>query len=242
VRHRDDAHGVPLAGHQGREEPVHVVEIRQLEERGPAERLQAASRVGDAVAEEAGAHRVGHTRGQAADGRVAAPLPLARHEPQAGRAGRIAKGREEPRDLGRIVLTVAVERHDRGAARRPDACADRRALTGGSRMTGHAQPRVATAHLGETRRRRVAAAVVDHDDLERIVRAEGGVHLADQRPDRLRLVEHGDDDGHRAGERRAHGRLETPGRRRARAHGRLPCGRAAAVAAGGRRTATDCPR
>ena len=102
--------------------------------------------------------------------------------------------RPQQGNVGGIVLAVAVERRDPGAARRLDAGADRRALAVAGAMADQPQPGEAAGEAGDLGGGRVGAAVVDIDDLivERAI--QRGADLGDERRDILGLVAHGNDD------------------------------------------------
>ena len=135
VAHGHEAHLIAFAQHQRDEIAVHVIEIGKRQERVAPEHLQAAAGVVRVVAEQRAAHAVAEARGRALAPGV---LPLRRVRPRPCRA-RIAPRRREARDqfrdVGGIVLAVAVERHDElGPAPR----ARRSAAPGSGRDCAHA--------------------------------------------------------------------------------------------------------
>src|SRR5436305_1369996 len=71
--------------------------------------------------------------------RMTRPMPRAEERRFIGRASR---HRPEPRNVGGIILAVAVERRDPGRARRFDAAADRRALAEAPAVADEAQARL----------------------------------------------------------------------------------------------------
>ncbi len=104
--------------------------------------------------------------------------------------------REERADVGRIVLQVAVHRHEHLAARLLDAGRHGRRLAVVAAELHDAHARVAARDLGGELERAVPAAVVHEDHLERnaerLERAhDGGVHARHV----VLFVVEGDDDG-----------------------------------------------
>ena len=96
---------------------------------------------------------------------VPARLP-AGHEVEA-----LVELREELRDLGRIVLEVGVDRHDDLAARLEEAGLQRGRLPEVPAQADDHDVRVLVVEPGEDREAAVGRAVVDEDDLERLVLA-----------------------------------------------------------------------
>src|SRR5262249_45092109 len=110
------------------------------------------------------------------------------------RIGRFGAHRDELRDVGRVVLAVAVERRDPCAARRLHAVADRRALPALRNVVHDAKLGIRRLRLREHGERVVLARVVDVDDLEIGAAAQRSGDLGEQRRDVVALVEDRHDD------------------------------------------------
>ena len=121
------------------------------------------------------------------------------------------QGIEQAREIGRVVLAIAIEGCDPAAARMTDARGHRGTL---------ARPRDVLQqpdfrHALRARRqhhlaRPVGTAVVHENLLERVLAGQRGMNLLRQRQDILVLVADGDDDGNVG--RRVRGRVGGHGR------------------------------
>src|SRR5690349_3226017 len=106
-----------VAEEQRRQEAVHVLEIRKLQERLAAEGLDAAGGVTGRILEKRAAEPVGNARADLLGERGFAADPLSGDETDP----RILEMTEEIGDEARIVLAVAVEGDDQRRARRDHA-------------------------------------------------------------------------------------------------------------------------
>ena len=101
---------------------------------------------------------------------------------------------EQPRDLGRIVLEVAVDRDDDLSLRLLEAGLQRRRLAEVPPQPDDADAVVRGVQPGQRRERAVGGAVVDEDDLPGLVeRVERRGQLVVEERDAPLLVVHGDD-------------------------------------------------
>ena len=102
---------------------------------------------------------------------------------------------QEARDLGRVVLEVAVEREDQVAPSGLEAGREGGRLAEVAAEPDRARPRIAPGQLGQDPPRAVAAAIVDENELDRPPRAAGEhrVQLAVERGQALLLVMNRDD-------------------------------------------------
>ena len=107
--------------------------------------------------------------------------------------GALGEHRAEARDVGRIVLPIAVQGRDPFAAGRADAVAQRRALPEVVRVAQDPEPRLAAGpHRLESGEGIVVAAIIDHDDFVLATALEALRDLLDQGDDVLGLVIDGD--------------------------------------------------
>ena len=173
-----------------------MVETRQVHEGLAVHDLDAAAGVRRTVAEQPATHAVRHPRLGMAQPGVAPLHPVAHHELRVAALG------EQRRDIGRIVLAVAVERGDPPGARMTDTGADGRALPGAERVREDAQLRDVALQGAQRRGGAIGAAVVDEQDLEDPA-VQGCDDLARERTDVLLLV--ADRDHHRHFRRSVHG-------------------------------------
>ncbi len=125
-----------------------------------------------------------------ASGQRVAPLRLpARDEVEA-----LVELREQARDLGRVVLEVAVDRDDDVALRLLEARLQRRRLAEVPPQPDDAHVVVSRVQARERRERPVGRAVVDEDDLPRLLeRLERRGELLVEQRDAALLVVHRDD-------------------------------------------------
>ncbi len=192
VHHVDVADLVALALDQRRQEAVQPVEIRQRQKQIALKRLEAATGVARAVAQDRAAHAVGNARLEFLEaGRLAADA-LAGDQPDAR-----STGLQRLDQLGkkrRIVLAVAVERDDDGRPRRRHAAAQRGRLTARLRMPKRAQPRVLRLQRTELGLGAVGRSVVDVNDLVRPASVERSGDLRHQRRHVAGFVAHRHDD------------------------------------------------
>ena len=126
-----------------------MVEVGDGEEALPVEQLEPAAAVAGVVSQEAGPDGVRDPAGQPSDQRVPPAPPLADHEPKPGWRGGVAEDREEPGDVGRVVLPVAVERHHQRRARRRNPAAHGGRLPARPLVVDAPQPRIARHQLPE---------------------------------------------------------------------------------------------
>src|SRR5262245_50409472 len=91
------------------------------------------------------------------------------------------KGREQPWNVARIVLSVAIERRDERCAGVTNAGVKRGALPVSFGMSQRTNPRIGLRELLESRKRCVSARVVDEHDLVLDHAAECGVDLLGER-------------------------------------------------------------
>ena len=154
----------PLHPDQGGQKAVHVIEEREVEKRGAVEYLQPAAGVGGLIPQEELAHRVGDSGGDDAPGRVVPFLP----EPGYHAEVAVLAGEnrlDHLRDVGRVVLAVAVHGGDQFAAGMPDSGSDRRALPVASGMLYHLQCRDRLLQPEQVLVGFVGARIVDHHDF-----------------------------------------------------------------------------
>ena len=199
VPHLDRHDSTARAQEQRREEAVHVIELRNGEERLPLEQLEAAARIGRVVAEHAPAHAVGDPRRHALEPRIAPRLPVTGQEERAAvrtRGGRVPR-RHQPRDVGGIVLAVAVHGGDPSPPGGAHPGDDGKALSLRGRVAHHDEmPNVPRGFLRPGRRRVGAAVVHEHDlVLRRATGPQRGADLPKQGAHVLRLVVGGDHHG-----------------------------------------------
>ncbi len=159
-RHLD--HPAAVDPENGGEEAVHAArELRARQELAPIG-LEPAAAVVDGHARRARDEPVRCLRRQhAREKRL-----LAREAPPAGDvdAGPFERG-EEPRNVARVVLPVAVEGHHDRAARVGEARRERRGLAEVPVEVDDAEVRILGRKRAEAGERRVGAAVVDENDL-----------------------------------------------------------------------------
>ena len=176
---------------------------RQLEAGGARDQLQAAAGIRRRIAQQrASARRWRCATTMRLSQRVPSLLPIARNQLKPG-ASRAITRRQQPGNIRRIVLTIAVQRRDPLPARRADARKQRRALAAARGVdaaragadSGASPPPGAAASR--------PAAVVDVDDLDSGA-GQCGMDFGEQRQDVLCLVAHGDND------RQLHG--DSPGK------------------------------
>ena len=121
-----------------------------------------------------------------------APLRL----PAGDQVEALVELREQPRDLGRIVLEVAVDRDDGLAARLVEAGHERRGLAEVAAKADDADVLLGVVQPRQRGERAVGGAVVDEDRLPgRVERLERGAELVVEECDAPLLVVHGHDDG-----------------------------------------------
>src|SRR6185437_4970125 len=162
VSHWHKAHLPALAPHQRDQIAVDMIEIGQLQEGLAATGLQAAARIGGAVGQKKLAKAIAQARGEAPAGLVLALDPNARDQTDFGFA---AKKLEQSGNIGRIVLTVAVQGDDDVAAGGQDAAADAAALAKIAGMAQHSQGRYLALEGGEGLKRAVLGAIVDEKNF-----------------------------------------------------------------------------
>ena len=120
------------------------------------------------------------------------PARIAARDAPAGRDVDAFERGEEPRDVLRLVLEVAVHRHDAVAARPREPRVHRRVLAEVALEADDAHARVLFVQRAERRERAVGRAVVDEDRLP-LAPVERGRDAPVQLLDGALLVEHGDD-------------------------------------------------
>lgn len=175
--------------HQRRQVAVHVVEIRQVEEGGALEQLDAAAGVRGVIAQHARADGIGPLAGPALAARILAIDAPAGEQPDL----RIGLGTcgQQLGDIGRVVLAVAIEGGDPRRARGLDAGAHCRALPALADMVQHPQVRVGGLQRLQYLQAVVLGVVVDVDDLEIDLATQRGGDFIDQRRDVVAFVEDG---------------------------------------------------
>ena len=171
-----------------------MVEIGQVEKEGAREQLQAAAGIGGVVVQEPPAHRIGDPRSAALRPAVLPPLAMP-GDHQRGGVGGLVRQMPQARNIGGVVLPVAVEGGDPGGAGRLDAAANCRTLAAVVPVPHEPQLRYRGRQPQDFGHRRVLAAVVDVDDLVVEQPIERRSNLADQRCDIIVLVPDRDDDG-----------------------------------------------
>src|SRR5579875_2520292 len=170
------------------QEAVIVVEARQTQIGVAAAELEAAARVGRAVLEHGAAHPVGNPRGEALEPGVAATAADAGDHAQIGRR-RVLQALDEARDIGGIVLAVAVEHDEPFALGGVDGARQGHALTPIVAVAHDAQIDVAPLGRGQPLWRAIGAGVVAIDDLEGGAQAlHDGIELLDHRIDIVLFV------------------------------------------------------
>src|SRR5580704_3885188 len=142
---------------------MQAVEIRQAQEYIARERLQAAAGIARAVFQYRTALAVSDAQLQAFEAGAFSPYALAGDEAEPRRT-RLERGNQR-RNVSRIVLAVAVERHDDGRTRRGDARAHRRRLTAGLGVPDLPQPRMLRHQAAQFFGGGVSRAVIDINDL-----------------------------------------------------------------------------
>ncbi len=164
---------------------MHLRVQRNALDQAGAEGLERAAVVLDRHARHVADQPVGDARGNLArDQLVLAVVAPADDQVEAG-----VDLLEQQRDIGRVVLQVAVHGDEHVAVRVLDACGHRRSLAVVATELDDAQPRIALRDRGRDRDRVVPAAVIDEHHLERP--AERSQRLHDrvvQRPNALLLV------------------------------------------------------
>ena len=182
IDHVDMRDRVALALDQRGHEAVQRVEIWQREIDVATEHLQTAACVAGAVLAGCGPRTPLAMRDcQVLEGAVLATDPLPGRKTRFGTAR--LEGRDQSRNESRIVLPVAVEGRDDGAARGEDARAHRGALAATRVVTDDAQPRPRRAGFQELGRRSIGRAVVHIDHFEGRAAGAGALDLLQQRED-----------------------------------------------------------
>ena len=103
----------------------------------------------------------------------------------------LVEARQQRRDIERVVLQVAVERHDDVGARHVKAGRKRRGLPVVLTKAGHPEFRECRGLLGEQAKSAVGAAVIDTDELVGDTACiKGRADLVEQRQHVVALVEH----------------------------------------------------
>ena len=166
-----------------------AVELHPVDDLG-AVRLEPAVHVVEAHAGDLAGDGVEDLRGDAARDRIA-PLGLpARDEVVA-----LVELREQPRDLGGVVLEVAVNCHDDVACGLGEAGVERRRLAEVAPQANDAHVVVRVVEPRQGAERAVGRAVVDEDGLPgAAVAVERGGQLVVEQRDAPLLVVHGDND------------------------------------------------
>jgi hypothetical protein len=130
------------------------------------------------------------------------PWVAARRPPPVHDVHVVGERAQDARDVGRVVLAVAVDRDEDLAARVLDAGGERRRLAVVARQPDDPEARLLGREGRQQRRAPVGAAVVDDDDLRRPVEAvEDLPQLLDEGDDVLLLVVDRDDDRYVGGGR-----------------------------------------
>ena len=154
----------PLPGGIDRDEAVHLaVEADLLDDLAPVG-LEGAAVIVERHVEQRRDQPVGDYRGQPAAERVVPP----RHPPAGDDIVALGELGEEPRDVGRIVLAVAVHRDDDVTGAVPDRRHQGCGLAIVARQMQHPDPRIALGDTVECFRRAVLRAVIGKNDLGRL--------------------------------------------------------------------------
>ena len=182
----------PVAAVVGEDGDVAVqlaVELHPVDDLG-AVRLESAVHVVEAHARDLAGDRVEDLRRDAPRDRVAALRLPARDEVVA-----LVELRQQPRDLGGVVLQVAVNCHDDVACRLGEAGVERRRLAEVAAQADDADVVVRVVEPRQRAERAVGRAVVDEDGLPgAAVAVERRGQLVVEQRDAALLVVHGDDD------------------------------------------------
>ncbi len=181
-----------------RQEAVLLGVDRQVLDDLAAEGLERAAGVVHRRAGHPGDQAVGGPGGNAPqEEAVVAPPPPAGDDVEA-----LFQGGHHARDVGRIVLQVAVQRDHHLPVGAVEARGQRRGLTGVAAEADHMNARVARAQRQHRGQAPVGRAVVHQDQLPAGGRARAIAFAVQRRADllvqhgqALLLVEHGDDDG-----------------------------------------------
>ena len=176
---------------------MHVIEIGQVGEQRARKQLQPAAGIRRVVAQQAAPHRIGNCRGSPLRPAVLSlPAMPDNHQPRiAPVLGNALGDTQQSRDVGGIVLAVAVERRDPAPACELYPAADRGALAIAARVPDQTDRRLGglrlhPANLGGGR---VLAAVIDIDDFVSSNPVQRGGDFGDQRCDIAGLVFDRDD-------------------------------------------------
>ncbi len=155
-------HAGALPGREDRDEPVHLAVEAHAFEHPAAVGLERAPEVVQGYSRDARDQSVGEPRRDlAGDEGVVAILPPARDHVVA-----LFELREQPRDVGRIILPVAVDGNDDLAARQIERRRQRRSLAAVSPQKHHANVLGIGPWMAcQPRRRAVGRAVVHEDQL-----------------------------------------------------------------------------
>ena len=137
-----------------------------------AVRLQPAVHVVQPQSRHVADDPVEELRGDAPRERIATLLLPARHEVES-----LVELREQPRNLGRIVLLVAVDRHDRRPGRLREAGGERCGLAEVPAQPDDAHVAGTCVQPCQRRERPIRRAVVDEDGLPFFDRIERGLQL-----------------------------------------------------------------
>ncbi len=173
---------------------MHVVEGGKSEKKGAWKKLEPAAGVSCAVAEKPAPHGIGEPRCLPFRPSVAPILPFA-GEKQKGRGRRLRGKPPQARDIGGIVLAVAVEGRDPLRARPFDPREDSGALAAAFLVAKKAQLRHLAAKAGDLCGGAVAASVIDIKDLVSQHAVEHCAYLVDERSDIRLFVPDRNDDG-----------------------------------------------
>src|SRR6266511_1614320 len=190
VIHRELRDAVPLLVGEDGDEPVQLsVEHEAAHDLCPV-RLEAAVHVVPPQTGHPAGDPVEELRRDAARERVSAPRLPAGDEIEA-----LLQLREQARDLGRIVLQVAVDRDDELARRLREARRERGGLAEVAAQPHHAHVVLARVQSRQRAERLVRRAVVDVDGLPLLAeRVERRLQLFMQQRDAALFVVEGDDD------------------------------------------------
>ncbi|MNV51448.1 hypothetical protein D3C71_1434990 [compost metagenome] len=149
---------------------MHVVEVRQAQERRALDQLQAATGVRGGVLEQAAAQVVGEPRGVALARGVTAIDPVPGHQLYIDLARFAAHQRQHAGNVRRVVLAVAIEGRQPLPACLTGRVVQRGALPQRPLVMQDAQGvQAVLADLPQFLQGRIGAAIVDHDDFVSLI-------------------------------------------------------------------------
>jgi hypothetical protein len=163
-----------LSAHERRQVTVHVVERRQTQESLAIKDLEPAAGVARPVPEEPRSYRVRQAGSPSLGSDILTLPPFAGDHHQIGRRITPRQGAPQFRDIGRIILTVAVEGGDHRRARRNDAGSNSAALTGIGAMGDNAQLPADFPFFEQAGPGSICRTIIDNDDFMGDAAQRGG--------------------------------------------------------------------